>query len=69
MCEADAQSAVGYDFRQSGWDGEGPSPGSGFARVCGRVGGERDVEVAFDELEIWGEAAEVVVDGGGGEVA
>jgi hypothetical protein len=75
--EADAQTAVGDDFAEGCWDGEAGCGGVGglvlLAAIgcCGGGGGaaERDVEVAFDELEVRGDAAQEGVDGGGGQVA
>ena len=74
--EADAQTAVRDDFAEGRGNGEA---GGAFAvgllllavgRGGGRGGGaERDVEVAFDELEVGRDAAQEGVDGGGGQVA
>ena len=73
MREAYAQGSVGDDFAQSGGDGEaggfvaaGTTCGGGVAGLLGREG---DVEVTFDELQVWGEGAQEGVDGGGGKVA
>jgi hypothetical protein len=69
--EADAQAAVGYDFGEGGGDGEAGfcAAGGGLLLAIRRGGcgsAERDVEVAFDELQVWGDAAEEGVDGGRG---
>lgn len=76
MREADAQAAVGDDFAEGCWDREAGGVVAGgllLAAIgcCGGSGGgaERDVEVAFDELEVRGDAAQEGVDGGGGQVA
>ena len=77
--EPDAQTAVRDDFAEGGRDGEaggavlaGAAAGLLLLAVGrgGRGGGaEGDVEVAFDELKVWGDAAQEGVDGGGGQVA
>lgn len=62
--EADAEAAVGDDFAEGCGDGEARAVVAGGLLLlavgcCGGGGGgaERDVEVAFDELEVWGDAA------------
>lgn len=75
MREADAQTAVRDDFAEGCRDGEAGGAFAGLlllavGRGGGRGGGaERDVEVAFDELQVGRDAAQEGVDGGGGQVA
>ena len=75
MREADAQTAVRDDFAESCRDGEAGGAVAGLLLLAvgcggGRGGGaERDVEVAFDELQVGRDAAQEGVDGGGGQVA
>ena len=73
MREADAQTAVRDDLAERRGDREAGGV-AGLLLAVGRGGGrrggaERDVEVAFDQLEIWGDAAQEGVDGGRGQVA
>lgn len=73
MREADAQTAVRDDFAERRRDREAGGV-AGLLLAVGRGGGrgggaKRDVEVAFDQLEIWGDAAQEGVDGGRGQVA
>ena len=73
--EADAQTAVRDDFAERGGDGEAGGGVAGLLLLAvGRGGGggggaERDVEVAFDELQVGRDAAQERVDGGGVQVA
>lgn len=73
MREADAQTAVRDDFAERRRDREAGGVAGlllAVGRGCGRGGGaERDVEVAFDQLEIWGDAAQEGVNGGRGQIA
>lgn len=75
MREADAQTAVRDDFAERRGDREAGGGVAGLlllavGRGRGRGGGaERDVEVAFDELQVGRDAAQEGVDGGRGQVA
>lgn len=75
MREADAQTAVRDDFAESCRDGEAGGAVAGLLLLVIRCGGgrgggaERNVEVAFDELQVGRDAAQEGVDGGGGQVA